>query len=278
MLNSQKISLMEQLMKRYDIIIPIGSVCKTSQNLRNLKLQNESLPFDWVLTLDINQIKEMLESHFTGFLEKENMEYKGKESEQTDVYIDTKTKIGFWHDFPHNVALSESFDAIKNKYNRRIARLYQEIEKAQDILFFRVCTIRPQSGYSIEEVIYSKTTETDEKLIRWLEDIRSLFPSKNISLLEVSLFNEPHEYSHREVQEGLKRIETYSDIKYEWEGDPQVFRKLLSDHKLKYGVILHHKFTTLKFHLHKFLVNLGAKVGIKKCQERKKWLKNRFNR
>ncbi len=265
-------------MPRYDIIIPIGSVCKTSQNLRKLKLQTESLPFDWVLTLDINQIKNMLQSRFSDFLEEENMEYKGKESEQTDVYIDTKTQIGFWHDFPHNVALRKSFDGIKQKYNRRINRLYQELDKAQDILFFRVCTIRPASGYSIEEVIYSKSVETDETLTRWLDDIRRMFPTKNISLLEVSVFNEPHEYRRREIKDGLTRIETFSDIKYEWEGDPQVFKSLLADRKLKYGVILRHHQTTLKFHLHKFLVNLGAKLGIKKCQERKKWLKNRFNR
>ncbi len=265
-------------MKRYDVIIPIGSICKTSQNLRNFKLQNESLPFDWILTLDINQVRDMLSSHFSGFLEQENMEFKGKESEQTDIYMDTKTNIGFWHDFPHDIALSESFDKIKQKYNRRIERLYKLIEQSQDILFFRTNTIRPQSGYDIKEIIYPKTQEPDEKIIQWVKDIRQLFPGKNISLLEVSVFNEPHNNQKKELADGITRVEIFSDIKYEWQGNPAVFSKLLSEVGLKRKVILQAKMRTLKFCIKKILINFGAKIGLKKCQERKKWLKNRFNR
>lgn len=265
-------------MKRYDVIIPIGSICKTSQNLRNLKLQNESLPFDWILTLDINQVKDMLSSHFAGFLEQENMEYKDKESEQTDIYMDTKTNIGFWHDFPHDVPLNESYDKIKQKYNRRIDRLFKLIDQSHDILFFRTNTIRPESGYSLKEIIYPKAQEPDEKIIKWVEDIRKLFPHKNISLLEVSVFNEPHEFQKRELAKGITRVDVFSDIKYEWQGNPAVFSELLSGVGLKRRVILQSKLKTLNFHLHKFLINVGAKLGIKKCQEHKKWLKNRFNR
>ena len=204
--------------------------------------------------------------------------YKCQESEQTDIYMDNKTQIGFWHDFPHAVPLKDSFSSIKKKYNRRIERLYDEINKAKDILFFRICTIRPQSGNSITEIIYSKSVEEDQKIVSWLEDIRKQFQGKNISLLEVSVFNEPHEYRRRELQEGLTRIEVFSDKKYEWEGDPKVFRAVLADRKLKNAVILKQKMMTLKFHIQKFIINLGAKLGIRKYRERKKWLKNRFNR
>ena len=72
-------------MTKYDIIIPIGSVCKTSQNLRDLKKQNESLPFDWIFVADLDMIYTALETHFADFLKLENMEYKCKESEQTDI-------------------------------------------------------------------------------------------------------------------------------------------------------------------------------------------------
>lgn len=63
-------------MTKYDIIIPIGSVCKTSQNLRDLKKQNESLPFDWIFVADLDMIYTALETHFADFLKLENMEYK----------------------------------------------------------------------------------------------------------------------------------------------------------------------------------------------------------
>ena len=181
-------------MTKYDIIIPIGSVCKTSQNLRDLKKQNESLPFDWIFVADLDMIYTALETHFADFLKLENMEYKCKESEQTDIYFDRATGIGFWHDFPHNVPIEKSFDTIKKKYNRRIERLFNEIGQAKDILFLRVCTIRPKSDYSIENIIYHKTVTSDEVVEEQFQRLKALYPDKNVDMLEVSLFNEPHPY------------------------------------------------------------------------------------
>lgn len=166
-------------MTKYDIIIPIGSVCKTSQNLRDLKKQNESLPFDWIFVADLDMIYTALETHFADFLKLENMEYKCKESEQTDIYFDRATGIGFWHDFPHNVPIEKSFDAIKKKYNRRIERLFNEIGQAKDILFLRVCTIRPKSDYSIENIIYHKTVTSDEVVEEQFQRLKALYPDKN---------------------------------------------------------------------------------------------------
>lgn len=265
-------------MKRYDLIIPIGSVCKTSHNLRVFKRQYESLPFDWILTLDLEKIREPLATGFAQFLKLENMEYKCKESEQTDIYFDRGTGIGFWHDFPHNIPLEQSFEAIKKKYNRRIERLYSEIERAQDILLFRVCTIRPESGYSIEEVIYSKKMLEDDFICHQFDGIKKIFPHKNISLLEVSLFNQPHDYQKRVIRPDLTRIEAYSPLEYEWEGSPAVFKSILSDYRLKFRVILRYKWSSLRFKARKFMINIGAKLGIQKYQQVKMQLKNRFNR
>lgn len=263
-------------MTKYDIIIPIGSVCKTSQNLRDLKKQNESLPFDWIFVADLDMIYTALETHFADFLKLENMEYKCKESEQTDIYFDRATGIGFWHDFPHNVPIEKSFDAIKKKYNRRIERLFNEIGQAKDILFLRVCTIRPKSDYSIENIIYHKTVTSDEVVEEQFQRLKALYPDKNVDMLEVSLFNEPHPYLERRLNSNLVRIEAYSPIKYEWQGDPAVFKKILRPYDLKYGVKFKYLLKTIRFKAHKFVVNIGAKLGIAKYQEEKKRLKKHF--
>ena len=49
-------------MKKYDLIIPVGAVCKTSQNLRQFKRQPESLPVDWILSLDKGKNYHQLET------------------------------------------------------------------------------------------------------------------------------------------------------------------------------------------------------------------------
>lgn len=265
-------------MQKYDLIIPIGTTCKNTHNLRALKRQYESLPFDWILTLDLDQIHKALATKFSDFLKKENMEYKCKESEQTDIYFDRATDIGFWHDFPHNVPLEQSFDTIRKKYDRRIQRLFEEINRSKDILFCRVNTIRPESGWSVEEMIYPKSVIDDAKLDAQFKKIQDLYPDKNISLLEVSVFNTPHNYVKRVIRPNFTRVEVFSDIKYEWEGDPEVFKEILKDYKLKNTVILRNEFNSLLFKCRKFGIKVGAKLGIEKYKQSKQQLKNRFSR
>ena len=206
------------------------------------------------------------------------MEYKCQESAQTDIYMDTKTQIGFWHDFPHEISIEKSFSQIKSKYNRRIERLYQLLSKSENILFFRINTIRPQKGLSVREMIYLTQAESDDKIIQWVKEMRKLFPTKKISLLEVSLYNEPHTYSKREIFSGVTRVEIFSDLNYEWEGNPAIFKKLFADITLTNRAILRCKITQLKYYMRRFWVDLGSKLGVKLCQEHKMWLKNRFNR
>ena len=97
-------------MKKYDLILPLGSACKTTHNLRKRNLQRESLPFDWILLLDTQVIIQLLRSHFQGFLVRENMKKKELENTLHDVYVDVSSKIEFWHDFPLNCNFDEMFD------------------------------------------------------------------------------------------------------------------------------------------------------------------------
>ena len=265
-------------MKKFDLILPAGAVCKTSQNLRQLKRQYESLPFDWILTLDLDKIHHLLANRCADFMLQENMEYQCQESDQTDIYFDTATGVGFWHDFPHNVPLEQSYETIQKKYSRRIERLFAEIDRAKDILLFRVNTVRPGSGTDINNIVYAKEVVSDQILEEQFRRLQGLFPGKNLSLLEVSLFNEPHEYRYWQPTADITRIEVFSDIKYEWQGDPAVFRKILHDFRLKPKVILRNAANSLMFKLRRKLINLGAALGIEKYKQNKRRLKNRFNR
>ena len=160
------------------MILPAGAVCKTSQNLRQLKRQYESLPFDWILTPDLDKIHHLLANRFANFMLQENMEYQCQESDQTDIYFDTATGVGFWHDFPHNVPLEQCYETIKKKYSRRIERLFTEIDRAKDILLFRVNTVRSGSGTDINNIVYAKEVVSDQILEEQFRRIQGLFPGK----------------------------------------------------------------------------------------------------
>ena len=208
----------------------------------------------------------------------ENMDYKCQESDQTDIYYDRGSGIGFWHDFPHNVPLEKSYDGIKKKYERRIERLFAEIERSKDILLFRVSTVRPGSGVDINNIVYAKEVVDDKILEAQFRQIQALFPDKHLSLLEVSLFNEPHRFRRWQPAADIIRIEAFSDIKYEWQGDPALFEEILRDFRLKPSVMLRNGLHNLLFKLRRRLINIGAALGIEKYKQNKRRLKNRFNR
>ena len=260
-------------MARYDLIIPIGMTCKCTHNLRLFHRQFQSLPFDWILVPDLHTVHTALSTHFADFMKFENMEFKCKESEQTDIYFDRLTGFGFWHDFPHGVALEQSFRAVKEKYNRRIARLFELISQAQNILFVRVVTVHPDCDYSMKNIIFQKSVIDDNLLEEQFLSLRALYPDKNLSLAEISVFNEPHPFVKRVLSPYITRFEVYSPQKYEWQGQRKVFRKILSGYKLTYCVWLRFMLNSLKFKCLKSLVSLGAFFGISKYQEQKKLFK-----
>lgn len=54
---------------------------------------------------------------------------------ENDSYEDVNTGFYFYHDFKENVPFDIVFSGVKNKYERRIERLYKNIEKCKKVLF-----------------------------------------------------------------------------------------------------------------------------------------------
>ena len=80
--------------KKFDFIVPVGTNCMVAYNLRKIKRQRESLPFDWVIA-DFQTIVHFIANHFADFMKKENLVFL-KNNGDADVYRDSTTKIEFW--------------------------------------------------------------------------------------------------------------------------------------------------------------------------------------
>lgn len=114
--------------------------CACAMYLRKSSLRDASYPFDWLCHATFERRIECLKNHFDGFLEKENMRRLDKPTTglrdlENDSYEDVNTGFYFYHDFKENVPFDIVFSGVKNKYERRIERLYKNIEKCKKVLF-----------------------------------------------------------------------------------------------------------------------------------------------
>lgn len=184
-------------MKTYDLIMSIGALCFCSENLRQHNLQAYSYPFDWLFGSTFSGRVKIVASKFENFLREEDLEFSHVEDRVScDAYKNTFNGLGFNHDFPANVPLNESFNAVKEKYDRRINRLINLINESKNILFVY-----------IEGPGQSVATETNEALIAAQKELQKAFPNTRCDILYLEHNKEfpSRKIIYEEVQENILR-------------------------------------------------------------------------
>lgn len=122
--------------KIFDLIVSIGEDCACTSYLRRFNLQNYSYPFDWLTNATFETRVDLITSNFENFFNKEDIEFMNIHNPTIhDSYKNKKNNFYFYHDFKKNKPFEESYYKIDQKYKKRINRLYEEIEKAEKILF-----------------------------------------------------------------------------------------------------------------------------------------------
>ena len=143
---------MEDKPLQYDLVLPFGVACSCSQSLRRAGLQLLSLPFDWIgrqkgeafWETDASTRAAFIRDGFPAFLNLEDFEYRGEHTNGKSSYFNRRTGFVFLHDFPGGVPIADSITAIREKYARRIERLYQLLSVSKRILLCRLD--RPDLG------------------------------------------------------------------------------------------------------------------------------------
>lgn len=133
---------------KYDVIISIGKDCACSMYLKKNGLRQESFPFDWLTQPEnINNLGnrfELILNDFENFMNKEDFKFLPKDPNKKndnnyDYYENIKTRLYFYHDFKVGENFDDEFNIVKEKYDRRIARLYKTIEKNDKVLLIWFC-------------------------------------------------------------------------------------------------------------------------------------------
>ena len=120
--------------EQYDLVFSLGQACPCSMTLRMAGLQFASFPLDWVSGGTIVDRATLVASHFAGWFEMENFEYRGRNPKNgLGVFFNIHTGFRHPHDFP-DAPIETAFDKVRGKYHRREKRLYEHIAASSRVL------------------------------------------------------------------------------------------------------------------------------------------------
>ena len=125
--------------QKFDLIFSLGGACPTSMLLRKNRLQKFSYPLDWLGgTAHMSDRVNFVCHSFRDFLNEEDLR------DENQLYMDrdgpkrlihnVKNDLLFNHDFSGEKSLHEDYPRVFEKYQRRIHRLMQAIQKSHRIL------------------------------------------------------------------------------------------------------------------------------------------------
>lgn len=108
-------------MPRFEHIISMGCACGTAYSMEKYGLRNCAGPFDWCVSRFDSSV-HFIETKFSDFLDKNNIKIGGNNTE----FFDEKYGFYFANDVVYD--LSEEWDLIYEKYQRRIKRFLDMIQ------------------------------------------------------------------------------------------------------------------------------------------------------
>ncbi|MGE7758505.1 DUF1796 family putative cysteine peptidase [Peribacillus sp. NPDC097895] len=149
---------LSELRKTYDVIIPCGSACSPTLNLRRLGLRSFSLPLDWVYTESFAEVARLYENQFKEYMELRNLNVVDGSGTYFDDDVDITAvntylvrdnyyKVTSVHEFPilPDKEWFETYPDFKENLNKRIARFNETMNNSDSILFVRWSTYDDQA-------------------------------------------------------------------------------------------------------------------------------------
>tara|TARA_B100001063_G_scaffold138607_1_gene129483 strand:+ start:12638 stop:13300 length:663 start_codon:yes stop_codon:yes gene_type:complete len=150
----------------FDYCISLGHSCDVANSLIDACIRDASYPFDWCFT-KVSKIKEFFENDFTNFFERSNLimssGYVGHPAS------DKGGGIIYVHDgkFKELMRNDTFFEEQKNKYNRRVKRLYEKLNNDNNILFIHI--LHPDAGttdiFNLIETVSNKNFKSNIKFL-----------------------------------------------------------------------------------------------------------------
>ena len=190
----------QEMKGTYDAIFSLGDLCLASIQLRKFNLRPFAGPLDWMASNNLPDVTRLLANRFSGYMELQNLKATGEYStgiNSTDPHLvitDTAYNIVSSHDFRADSNTFTNFpeySKVKQKVDRRVARMLEYFEKGERLLFVRTeasfsDTLQLQSVLSdlvkhqFHILVVNHNNKQDMEVKNW--------PIKNVTVVEMPVY------------------------------------------------------------------------------------------
>ncbi|MCQ2788784.1 MAG: papain-like cysteine peptidase [bacterium] len=248
--------------KKYDFIFSLGEACSSTEALRKNELQIISNPFDWIGGPTLEERIDFILNDFENFLNIEDLESLNCTNNLADclcdVYHNKKNEFIFNHDFPAGIKLEDSFDKVKEKYNRRIKRLYEKINESKNVLILYV-----------EVPFNEEKLKDNNRLIDGLEKLKTKFPNTKFDFLYIinDTSFKPIKYKKEIITDEITKISgNYNRLDESLpihEINHKFFKKILRNYQLKLPISYFIRKFAIRFYI-MFIPNRDTRIKLRK--------------
>jgi len=120
---------------KYDLAFALGSSCTATDVLRQAGLQFTAFPLDWIGRLSVRTCAELIFGGFEDFLSLSRIRIEDDLDDGRFRHcVDDGLGTAFSHDFPVGKSVEEAYPAVKEKYDRRIARFLSLLKQSKSVL------------------------------------------------------------------------------------------------------------------------------------------------
>lgn len=183
---------------KYDFVFGLGEACSCTQMLRKCRLQFVSNPYDWLFGSDILTRVKILANNYEGFIDFDDLEdtHSDNKSEKNpcEIFRNKRNNISFNHDFPYGKPLSETYDAVNEKYKRRAQRQIKTIENSSKVL-------------AVYLQIPNNPVEVDNETLKNAHKIlQNRFPNQEITLLYLYCNRENKKFNLNMIDDNIIKV------------------------------------------------------------------------
>jgi hypothetical protein len=136
-----------KVINKYDCIFSAGEACHVAGLLKEMGLRKFSGPFDWMYGGDPITRLNLIADEFANYLNKEDLVLceKSSSTEHKCIYSNKRTGLVYNHDFFSDDNFDRDYLAMREKYDRRIARVVNKMKSGEKTLIIYV-NIKTESG------------------------------------------------------------------------------------------------------------------------------------
>ncbi len=137
---------------KYDFIFSMGEACFVADILKMRRIRPFSGPFDWMAGSSFETRMKVFSNRFARYFERDDLVFQETGS-RTSVYKNAYTGLIYNHDFSAHKAFDEQYDSIRAKYDRRIKRLTDCLEKPDSKVLILYCEMRKSAPLPTEQIV-----------------------------------------------------------------------------------------------------------------------------